>query len=91
MEVGTVSQVGVDENKSLVLLVEASDGATSLVPWAQVRKIGHVVLLSAPEAEPEPAPAPEAEPDTSGKCSQCDFANSSDSKFCESCGANLAK
>ena len=98
-KVGTVSQIGVSSNQSLVLQVEAIDGTTRLIPWKYVRQVGQIIILEefqseqVDKGEPEPITEDELEPETtpSNVCPQCDFSNASDAKFCESCGCDLAK
>lgn len=83
--VGTVSQVGVDQDLSLVLLVKAEDGTESVVPWNRIKTIGQILLLGDEEA-PQSDDAPD--PD---QCPSCDRVNPADSKFCEECGNDLSK
>ena len=82
---GTVSQVGVDQDLSLVLLVKAEDGTESVVPWSRIKTIGQILLLGEGE-EPQSDDTPD--PD---QCPSCNYTNSDDSKFCEQCGNDLGK
>ena len=82
---GTVSQVGVDQDLSLVLLVKAEDGTESVVPWSRIKTIGQILLLGEGE-EPQSDDTPDP-----GQCPSCNYTNSADSKFCERCGNDLGK
>lgn len=79
-KLGTARQVGVDPNRTLVLIITQDDGTDVSVPWSRVRRVGEVIFLGDPEA-----------PSTTetGKCPKCGFVNKADSKFCEECGNGL--
>ena len=82
---GTVSQVGVDQDLSLMLVIKADDGTESVVPWSRIKTIGQILLL---EEEEEPQGNDASDP---GQCTSCNCVNSADSKFCEQCGNDLGK
>ena len=48
-KVGAVSQVGIAQDQSLVLVIEADDGTTSVLSWNRVKAIGHIVLVGEEE------------------------------------------
>jgi len=82
-KVGTAKQVGVDSTHSLVLVITTNDGSDKGIPWSQVKKVGQIILLGTPTASSFQATS------QTGKCSNCDFVNNEDSKFCEECGTKL--
>ena len=80
-KIGTAKQVGIDSNtQSMVLVITKNDGTEGSIPWANIKKVGEVVLLGKPEEIPESQP---------GKCPECGFVNKDGSKFCEECGNKL--
>ena len=81
---GTVSQVGVDQDLSLMLVIKAEDGTESVVPWSRIKTIGQILLLEEEEPQGDDAPDP-------GQCPSCNCVNSAESKFCEQCGNDLGK
>ena len=95
-KVGSISQVGIAQDQSLVLVVETGDGTTSVISWNRVKAIGHIVLVGEEETveaeETEKAEAVEesalVEP---GQCPDCNHTNTPDSNFCEECGNDIGK
>ncbi len=80
-KIGTAKQVGIDGNtQSMVLVITKDDGTEGSIPWANIKKVGEVVLLGKPEETPASQP---------GKCSECGFVNKDGSKFCEECGNKI--
>ena len=92
-KVGAISQVGIAQDQSLVLVVEADDGTTSVISWNRIKAIGHIVIVGEEEsAEAEKAEAAEeSSPVEPGQCPDCNHANTPDSKFCEECGNDIGK
>ena len=81
-KIGKAKQVGVDSQNSVVLVITTIDGDDITIKWEQIKKIGEIVLIGNSNTDNQQV--------TSGaNCPNCNFSNSSDSKFCESCGAKL--
>ena len=67
---------------NLIYLLYKIDGDDITIKWEQIKKIGEIVLIGNSNTDNQQV--------TSGaNCPNCNFSNSSDSKFCESCGAKL--
>jgi len=81
-KIGIAKQVGVDSQNSVVLVITTIDGNDITVKWEQIKKIGEIVLLGNSSTDNQQV--------SSGlNCSNCNFSNSADSKFCESCGSKI--
>ena len=79
-KVGIAKQVGIDANtQSMVLVITKNDETEGSIPWANIKKVGEMILLGKPE---ETITQP-------GKCSECEFVNKDGSKFCEECGTKI--
>jgi len=77
-KVGVVKEMGIQpDQSSIVLVVTRNDGTDVTIKWDDIRKIGEIVLLGSLLAE------------DNLKCIKCNYTNSQDSKFCESCGNKL--
>ena len=81
-KIGIAKQVGVDSQNSVVLVITTINGDDITIRWEQIKKIGEIVLL-------ENVTADNQQGSPGNNCSNCNFSNSSDSKFCESCGQKL--
>ena len=81
-KVGTARQMGVDSSQNLVLTITKNDGIEAAVPWANVKKVGEIILLGQPSATPQNVPTQQQ-----GTCTNCNFVNKPGSKFCEQCGS----
>ena len=80
-KVGIAKQVGIDANtQSMVLVITKNDETEGSIPWANIKKVGEMILLGKPEETAATQP---------GKCSECGFINKDDSKFCEECGTKI--
>ncbi len=77
-KIGTAKQVGIDSAQSMVLVIIKNDGNEGSIPWANIKKVGEIILLGNPEEQMQP-----------GKCSSCGFVNKQGSKFCEECGTKM--
>ena len=80
-KIGIAKQVGIDSAQSMVLVITRNDGTEESIPWANIKKVGEVVLLGNPNEVIQAS-----EP---GKCGKCGFVNREGSKFCEECGTKL--
>ena len=81
-KIGTVKQVGVDNNQNVILVITRDDGTDTTVKWNQIKKIGEIILLG------EGGVAQGLQQNDS-KCPSCGFVNKPGSKFCESCGNKI--
>ena len=80
--IGIAKQVGVDSQNSVVLVVTTIEGDDITIKWEQIKKIGEIVLLGNSNTVNQQG--------SSGtNCPNCNFSNSPDSKFCESCGSKI--
>ena len=76
-KIGIAKQVGIDSTQSMVLVITKNDNTEGNIQWNSIKKVGEVILLGNPE------------PSQLGKCSNCEFVNKEDSKFCEDCGTKI--
>jgi sporulation protein YlmC with PRC-barrel domain len=83
-QIGVAKQVGVNSNNKVVLVITDNYGNDKSIDWQKIKKIGEIILLGNGEIEKENTPAPEVL-----KCSNCNFDNKSDAKFCENCGSKV--
>ena len=83
-QIGVAKQVGVNSKNEVVLVITDNYGDDKSVDWQKIKKIGEIVLLGNTVTERENIPAP----DGLG-CSNCNFDNNSDAKFCENCGSKV--
>ncbi|MDE1766387.1 MAG: hypothetical protein KGI27_08975 [Thaumarchaeota archaeon] len=75
--VGVVKEIGIQPGQSgIILVITKNDGTSSTIKWEEIRKVGEIVLLGGQISD-------------DSKCSRCGSANSTGSKFCESCGNKL--
>lgn len=81
-KIGNAIQVGIDNDNSVVLIIKKNDGTNGSVPWANIKKIGEIILLGKPNETPQ-------QQIQVGKCANCGFTNKEGSKFCEECGTKL--
>ena len=83
-QIGVAKQVGVNSNNKVVLVITDNYGDDKSVDWQKIKKIGEIVLLGNTVTERENIPAPDGL-----RCSNCNFDNKSDAKFCENCGSKV--
>ena len=83
-QIGVAKQVGVNSNNKVVLVITDNYGNDKSVDWQKIKKIGEIVLLGNTVTERENIPAPDGL-----RCSNCNFDNKSDAKFCENCGSKV--
>jgi sporulation protein YlmC with PRC-barrel domain len=83
-QIGVAKQVGVNSKNEVVLVITDNYGDDKSVDWQKIKKIGEIVLLGNTEIERENIPAPDGL-----ECSNCNFDNKSDAKFCENCGSKV--
>ena len=81
-KIGNAIQVGIDNDNSVVLIIKKNDGTNGSIPWANIKKIGEIILLGKPSETPQ-------QQIQIGKCANCGFTNKEGSKFCEECGTKL--
>ena len=85
--------VGVDDNQKLVLVVSDVNGNEENISWGRVSAVGEVIFLGKCECDSEeiiPKVTESVVPVGEGlRCSNCNFDNKPDSKFCESCGNEM--
>ena len=83
-QIGVAKQVGVNSNNKVVLVITDNYGNDKSVDWQKIKKIGEIVLLGNDGTERENTQ------DVEGlRCSNCNFDNKSDAKFCENCGSKV--
>jgi sporulation protein YlmC with PRC-barrel domain len=92
--IGKTTFVGVDDNQKLVLVVSDVSGNEENISWGRVAAVGEVIFLGKCECEseqiiPKVAEAQEVPVGQGLRCTNCNFDNKPDSKFCESCGNQL--
>jgi len=83
-QIGVAKQVGVNSKNKVVLVITDNYGNDKSVDWQKIKKIGEIVLLGNTEIERENIPAADGL-----ECSNCNFDNKSDAKFCENCGSKV--
>ena len=83
-QIGVAKQVGVNSKNEVVLVITDNYGNDKSVDWQKIKKIGEIVLLGNTGTERENIPAPDGL-----RCSNCNFDNKSDAKFCENCGSKV--
>jgi len=83
-QIGVAKQVGVNSKNEVVLVITDNYGDDKSVDWQKIKKIGEIVLLGNTVTEKENIPAPDG-----FRCSNCNFDNKSDAKFCENCGSKV--
>jgi len=83
-QIGVAKQVGVNSKNEVVLVITDNYGNDKSVDWQKIKKIGEIVLLGNTVTERENIPAPDGL-----RCSNCNFDNKSDAKFCENCGSKV--
>lgn len=83
-QIGVAKQVGVNSKNEVVLVITDNYGDDKSVDWQKIKKIGEIVLLGNTEIERENIPAADGL-----ECSNCNFDNKSDAKFCENCGSKV--
>ena len=83
-QIGVAKQVGVNSKNEVVLVITDNYGNDKSVDWQKIKKIGEIVLLGNTGIERENIPAPDGL-----RCSNCNFDNKSDVKFCENCGSKV--
>ena len=83
-QIGVAKQVGVNSKNEVVLVMTDNYGNDKSVDWQKIKKIGEIVLLGNTVTERENIPAPDGL-----RCSNCNFDNKSDAKFCENCGSKV--
>ena len=73
IRMGSVTQVGMDQSLSPMLLIKADDGTVSAVSCSSIRTIGQIILLGPPKqddcVECDPS---EATPPKQDDCVECD-------------------
>jgi sporulation protein YlmC with PRC-barrel domain len=75
-KVGVAKQVGINSSHQVVLVITKNDGSDQTIEWAEIKKIGEIILLGGGSES------------SALKC-KCGFENKQGSKFCESCGTKL--
>ena len=90
-KIGKAKQVGVDSNQELVLVVSDVNGNDIYINWNRIGTVGEVIFLGkSGKVDEIVAETPNEIPVGQGlRCPSCNFDNKPDSKFCESCGAQL--
>jgi len=83
-QIGVAKQVGVNSKNEVVLVITDNYGDDKSVDWQKIKKIGEIVLLGNTVTEKENIPVPDGL-----RCSNCNFDNKSDAKFCENCGSKV--
>ena len=83
-QIGVAKQVGVNSKNEVVLVMTDNYGDDKSVDWQKIKKIGEIVLLGNTVTEKENIPVPDGL-----RCSNCNFDNKSDAKFCENCGSKV--
>ena len=85
--IGKAKQVGVNSNQELVLVVSDVNGNDINIKWNRIGTVGEVIFLGkSGKVEQSSVETPVGE---GLRCPSCNFDNKPDSKFCESCGAQL--
>jgi len=83
-KIGIAKQVGVNSSQSLVLVVTDNYGNDSSIEWNRIKKVGEIILVGDTQNIPS-----ESTKSIGNLCSNCNFENKVDSKFCESCGTKI--
>ena len=86
--IGKAKQVGVDSNQELILLVSDSSGNDINISWSRIGTVGEVIFLGKSD-KTDVKVEQTIEAGNGSRCSNCNFDNKPDSKFCESCGNHL--
>ena len=81
--IGIAKQVGVDSNNIVVLIMTDNDGNDVSINWNKIKKVGEIILLGVSNA---PSKMSEQE---GFRCTNCNFENKPDSRFCEMCGNEI--
>ena len=81
--IGIAKQVGVDSNNIVVLIMTDNDGNDVSINWNIIKKVGEIILLGVSNA---PSKMSEQE---GFRCTNCNFENKPDSRFCERCGNKI--
>jgi sporulation protein YlmC with PRC-barrel domain len=87
-KIGKAKQVGVDENQELILLISDDEGNDISISWSRIGTVGEVIFLGKSEKTDVKVEQTVAI-GTGLRCTNCNFDNKPDSKFCESCGNQL--
>jgi len=85
--IGKAKQVGVDSNQQLILVVSDSGGNDININWSRIGTVGEVIFLGKSNSSLQKIESDVVE--VKSGCSNCNFENKPDSKFCESCGIQL--
>ncbi len=91
-QVGTVSQICMGSNMSLLLVL---DNHTA-IPWSRITAVGDIILLGPKTQSQSQNDNNTIQEDVQalpplGKCGECGNQNTPDSRFCEECGNGLSK
>jgi sporulation protein YlmC with PRC-barrel domain len=81
--IGIAKQVGVDSNNIVVLIMTDNDCNDVSINWNRIKKVGEIILLGVSNA---PSKMSEQE---GFRCTNCNFENKPDSRFCERCGNEI--
>ena len=81
--IGIAKQVGVDSNNIVVLIMTDNDGNDVSINWDKIKKVGEIILLGVSNV---PSKMSEQE---GFRCTNCNFENKPDSRFCEMCGNEI--
>ncbi len=87
-KIGKAKQVGVNGNQELVLVISDDEGNDTSISWSRIGTVGEVIFLGKSEKTDVKVEQTVAV-GTGLRCPSCNFDNKPDSKFCESCGAQL--
>ena len=87
-KIGKAKQVGVNGNQELVLVISDDEGNDTSISWSRIGTVGEVIFLGKSEKTDVKVEQTVAV-GTGLRCPTCNFDNKPDSKFCESCGAQL--
>jgi len=81
--IGIAKQVGVDSNNIVVLIMTDNDGNDVSINWNSIKKVGEIILLGVSNASSKMS-------EQEGfRCTNCNFENKPDSRFCEECGKEI--
>jgi sporulation protein YlmC with PRC-barrel domain len=86
--IGKAKQVGVDSNQELVLLVSDASGNDININWSRIGTVGEVIFLGKSD-KVDVKIENTTEVGKGSRCSNCNFDNKPDSRFCESCGNQI--
>ena len=86
-KIGIAKQVGVDSTQTLILVISDKEGNDVSVNWDRIGTVGEVIFLG--KNDKSVAQVSTVKVGEGARCSDCNFDNKPDSKFCEMCGTQL--